>query len=102
MDFGSISKKSLAYPHVAKNVILKFRKDLTSSFLVFAPTRKRNAGQNPGATKIPLPIRAGDKKGNLITFSMRSTVNYIHMHILSGIHKYLKSFKCKIKYCAVL
>ena len=38
------------------------------SFLTFAPTRKRDvvrqtpdAGQNPGATKIPLPLRAGDK-----------------------------------------
>ena len=30
--------------------------------VVFAPTRKRGAGQNPGATKIPLPLRAGDKK----------------------------------------
>ena len=35
---------------------------------MFAPTRKRDAGrqtpdagQNPGATKIPLPLRAGDK-----------------------------------------
>ena len=26
------------------------------------PTRKRDAGQNPGATKIPLPLRAGSKK----------------------------------------
>ena len=39
------------------------QKDLTSSFWVFAPTRKRDAGQNPGATKIPLPLRVGDKKG---------------------------------------
>ena len=30
--------------------------------VVFAPTRKRDVGQNPGATKIPLPLRAGDKK----------------------------------------
>ena len=43
--------------------MLKFQKDLTSSFWVFAPTRKRDAGQNPGVTKIPLPLRAGDKKG---------------------------------------
>ena len=42
-------------------VMLKFQKDLTSSFWVFAPTRKRDAGQNPGATKIPLPLRVGDK-----------------------------------------
>ena len=41
--------------------MLRFQKDLTSSFLVFVPTRKRDAGQNPGATKIPLPLRAGDK-----------------------------------------
>ena len=43
--------------------MLKFHKKLTSSF--FAPTRKRDAGQNPGTTKIPLPLRAGDKKGLL-------------------------------------
>ena len=42
--------------------MVKFQKQLTSSFLVFEPTRKRDAGQNPGATKIPLPLRAGDKK----------------------------------------
>ena len=49
--------------------MVKFQKDLTSSFQVSAPTRKRDAGrqrlaagQNPGATKIPLPLRAGDKK----------------------------------------
>ena len=53
LNFGSILKKSLAHPHVARNVILKFRKKLTSRFLVFAPTRKPDAGQNPGATKIP-------------------------------------------------
>ena len=41
--------------------MLKFQGNLTSSFLVLAPTRKRDAGQNPGATKIPLPLRAGDK-----------------------------------------
>ena len=30
------------------------------------------------------------KEGNLITFSMRTTVNYMHMRVLSGIHKYLE------------
>ena len=47
--------------------MLKFQKNLTSSFRVFSPTRKRDAGrrtpdagQNPGATKTPLPLRAGD------------------------------------------
>ena len=29
-------------------------------FEIFAPTK--NAGQNPGTTKIPFPLRAGDKK----------------------------------------
>ena len=45
---------------------------MSSSFLVFAPTRKRDAGrrtpdagQNPGATKIPLSPRAGDKNVRL-------------------------------------
>ena len=41
--------------------MLKFQKKMTSSFWVIAPTRKRDAGQNPGATKIPLPLRAEDK-----------------------------------------
>ena len=42
--------------------MLKFQK-------VFAPTRKCHAGQNPGATKIPLPLRAGDKNPpSLMTF----------------------------------
>ena len=45
--------------------MLKFQNKLKSSFCVFAPTRKRDAGQNPGATKIPLPLRAGDK--NVLT-----------------------------------
>ena len=38
--------------------MLKFQKKLTGSFLVFAPTRvfAPDAGQNPGATKIPLPL----------------------------------------------
>ena len=40
--------------------MLKLKKKNSSR--VFAPTRKRDAGQNPSATKIPLPIRAGDKK----------------------------------------
>ena len=31
-NFGIISKKSLAHPHVARNVMLIFQKDLTSSF----------------------------------------------------------------------
>ena len=43
-------------------MLLKFQKKLTSSFFYFLPTRKRNAGQNPGTTKIPLPLRAADKR----------------------------------------
>ena len=65
MHFGSISRKPLAHPHVARNVMLKFQNKLTSSFSVFAPTRKRDAGQNPGATKIPLPLRVGYKKSTV-------------------------------------
>ena len=45
--------------------MLKFQKKLTSSFLVFALPRKRDAGLNPGATKTPLALRAGDEKPNL-------------------------------------
>ena len=29
--------------------------------VVFEPTRKPDAGQNPGANKIPFPLRAWDK-----------------------------------------
>ena len=65
LNFGSISIKSLAHPYVGRNVMLKFQKKLTSTFWVFAPTRKRDAGQNPGATKIPLPLRAGHKKADV-------------------------------------
>ena len=44
--------------------MLKFQNKLTSIFLVFAPTRKRDAGRQTEfwRTKIPLPLRAGDKK----------------------------------------
>ena len=42
--------------------MVKFQKKLTSVFSVFAPTKKPDAGQHPGATKIPLPLQAGDKK----------------------------------------
>ena len=37
------------------------------------------------------------KEGNLIAFSIKTTVNYMQMHILSGIHRYLKKIKCKFK-----
>ena len=46
--------------------MFKFQKKLTSNFLVFVPTRKPDAGQNPGATKIPLLLRAGDKNEYII------------------------------------
>ena len=46
--------------------MLKFQKKLTSSFRVLRPqenvTPDARRRQNPGATKIPLPLRAGDKK----------------------------------------
>ena len=38
--------------------MLKFQKKFTSSFCAH---KKRDAGQNPGATKITLPLRARDK-----------------------------------------
>ena len=64
LNFGSISKKSLAYPHVARNVMLKFQKKITSIFLVFVPTRKRDAGrQTPdrilARVKFPFPYGRG-------------------------------------------
>ena len=52
LNFGSIFKNSFAHHHVARNVMLKLKKNLP---VVFVPTRKRDAGQNPGATEIPLP-----------------------------------------------
>ena len=40
-NFGNIFKKSLAHPHVAQNVMLKFEKKMTKLiFWVFAPTNK--------------------------------------------------------------
>ena len=63
LKFGSIFKKSLAHPHVARNVMLKFQKKIISSFCAHKKTWRRTvaAGQNPGATKIPLPLQAKDK-----------------------------------------
>ena len=63
LNSGSICKKSLAHPHVAGNAMLKFQKDLTSSFCFLRPQKNvtPDDGQNPGATKISLPLRAGDK-----------------------------------------
>ena len=41
LNFGSIYQKSLAHPHVAGNVKLKFKKKLTKIiFLVSGPTKK--------------------------------------------------------------
>ena len=63
--------------------MLEFQNKLTSSFLVFAPTRKRDARQNPGATKIPLPLRAGDEKGYLdILYGLACF--FSHSHWLAG------------------
>ena len=36
--------------------MLKLKKKVP---IVFAPTRKRDTGPNPGVTKTPLPLRAG-------------------------------------------
>ena len=42
LNFGSIFKRSLAHPHVAGNVMLKFQKKLNKQFfLVFAPPPKK-------------------------------------------------------------
>ena len=41
LNFGSIFKKSLAHPHVARNMMLKFEKKMTRQILwVFAPPQK--------------------------------------------------------------
>ena len=40
--------------------MLKFQQKLTSSFW---GNKKSDAWRNPGAIKIPLPLRAGDKNG---------------------------------------
>ena len=46
---------------------------MTSSFCAHKKTWRRtpDAGQNPGATKIPLPLRAGDKRRNYCGLSYR-------------------------------
>ena len=49
--------------------MVKFQKNYP---VVFAHTKKRDAGQNLGATKIPFPIRAGDENPLLITHSSLS------------------------------
>ena len=61
LNFGSIFKKSLAYPHVARNVMLKFQKKLTNSFLVFAPTRKPDRDRILARLKSPFGIGRGIK-----------------------------------------
>ena len=75
LNFSSIFKNSLAHPHVASNVMLKFQKKLISSFRIFHPQENvtSDAGQNPGAPKIPLPLRAGDKKGNSYSLLQNKT-----------------------------
>ena len=43
LNFISIFKKSLAHPHVARNVMLKFQKKLTKQFFEFlAPQKNKN------------------------------------------------------------
>ena len=63
LNFGSILKKSLSHPHVARNVMLNSKKKINNIFEFLRPQENvtPDAGQNPGATKIPLPLRAGDK-----------------------------------------
>ena len=40
LNFGSIFKKSLAHPHVARNVMLKFQKKIKKYFLRFWAHKK--------------------------------------------------------------
>ena len=51
--------------------MLKFQKKLTSSC---AHKKKRDVGQNPGATKIPLPLWAWDKKSLAHPHAARNVV----------------------------
>ena len=53
--------------------MLKFQKDLTSSYWVFAPTRKCDTGQNPGATKIGYKKLASINRANL---KLKKKLNY--------------------------
>ena len=41
--------------------MLKFQKKLSSSFRVFAPSRKQDARQNPARLKSPFPYGRGIK-----------------------------------------
>ena len=58
-------KSPFRYGRGIKTVMLKFRKNWPVFFEFFAPRRKRDAGRQPPdnrATKIPLPLQAGNKK----------------------------------------
>ena len=58
--------------------MLKFQKDMTSSFWENV-TPEPDAGQNPGATKIPLPLRAGDKNWKLLYFLFYEIFNILNL-----------------------
>ena len=66
-------------------MIIKFQKKLTSGFYVFADTGHRDAGQNPGATKIPIPqlYGRGIKMVDII-----SKITMTKYHYLSRVDRY--------------
>ena len=80
--------------HVARNVILKFQKNWPSVFCAHNKTwyLMPDAVRNPGATKIPLSLRAGDKKGSnfiVIDLLRYSSVQFL----LSFVNLFLHDFE---------
>ena len=70
LKFGSIFKKSLAHPHVTRNVMLKFQKKLTKNFFwVFMPTKKLNWSMTV-----------------ILNFSKASKKSPAHLHIMGNVN----------------
>ena len=68
--------------------MLKFQKKLP---IVFAPTKKPDTGQNLGAPKIPLPLRAGEKNGSCVKkLSERATACPFHLLLQAFVAVFMK------------
>ena len=95
LNFSEPLKKSPAHLHMVGNVILKFQQNVTISFWVFALTKKcdawclaLDASWNPGGTKIPLPLRAGDKKLLQHPLIPPSPLNFFFLNGFKNMQKY--------------
>ena len=65
--------------------MLKFQKKMTTSFEFLRPQKSvtPDAGRNPGATKIPLPLQAGDKK-TYFKLSFKDAHFFILLYLFSS------------------